>query len=272
MPISRRQQAEPVAILGRPPWPALPPNGSSYEIWGLNDLYLRDLQFHRWFELDELSEARSGSRSPGHFAWLQSCRKPVVMMTPHATIPTSVKYPRKKVMNLVGSYLTDTLSLVLALAIYETRPTIYIAGEDLLPENGNDTGSSLYYLLGIARGRGLTVQIDNRTGLRPRPEKYGYDDGSLRDRLYGRWSILEVERERVAAEMNFYRKLLQHGYRLPEEMICEIDSEQRERLRATLFTHVRDLDRLDGAIAECQYWLEELEVGKRRHGSSPQVT
>ncbi len=173
-----------VAIVGYTPTRKYAPyRDPEWEIWGVNDLFKFQaendvVRWDRWFELHEYRSCLSKEK-------LDRCRDefkkwniPVYMQKKHPDIPCSVEYPLQDVIDAYGDYLTNSISYMVALAILEGFEEIGIYGVDMSTDSeyGHQRPSCEYWV-GVARGRGITVNIHPQADLLKARFLYGYDSG-----------------------------------------------------------------------------------------------
>jgi len=203
------------------------------EIWGMNALYRPGFlkRADRWFEIHNraLIETKLETRRPnGYLDWLRGFPGPVYMQQGWDDIPTSVRYPLKAVVDLVGPYLTSTVSMMLGLAILEGFDEISLFGVDMAVEDYQDQRAGAEYLLGFARAKGTTILIPEESPLLNAPI-YGYGN-------------LNPEGEHITDE--------QFATRL-------------DRLQTLRDTMARDLALLEGRLQETRYWIDATPQGAR---------
>lgn len=120
-----------------------PYNNPDYEIWGLNGVYsLVDYpnitNFTRWFEVHLMKDIEALSNDTKHaygmdyMDWLQKSTIPVYMVDRFEEVPMSVKYPLGEILNrFPRAYFNNTISWMIALAIYEGYTDISVFGVDM---------------------------------------------------------------------------------------------------------------------------------------------
>jgi hypothetical protein len=139
----------------------------TWEIWGLNELYMLIPRWSRWFEIHsrDVYEADK-KRTSDHIYALRAMTVPVYMHKHEDDIPMSVPYPLQAIAQAFPSpgggrpYLTNSISYMIALAIMEGFTEIAVYGVDMAhsTEYGHQKPSCEYWL-GIAQGRGIKVTI-----------------------------------------------------------------------------------------------------------------
>lgn len=183
-----------VAIVGYTPSRELAPfNDPSWEIWGLNDLYRFVPRYDRWFEFH--GKHRDGyihNPKPGRLPWqevkaqLATMQCPVYLQDVVPEIPNSVKFPLEEILNEFGQYFldkkyakyfTNSVSFMLALAIYEKYDEIHVYGVDMATssEYGHQRPSCEFWL-GVAIGRGITIHVPEEADLLKSRFMYGYEE------------------------------------------------------------------------------------------------
>jgi hypothetical protein len=200
-----------VAILGFTATRKKAPYGNpEFEVWGLNDLYrfraADDIQrWDRWFEIhtpeciEQMGDAKLAANAgrvalPSaneHYQTLASwgLELPVYMVSKVAEVPNSVAYPLEAILDEFSpcfmkrdraKYFTNSISYMVALAIYEGFEEIHIYGVDMAT-NGVDTEyakqrPSCEFWLGVAVGRGIKIEIPDESDLLKTRFMYGFED------------------------------------------------------------------------------------------------
>jgi hypothetical protein len=190
---SREDQTEPregkkIAIVGfaESSYKLAPYNDPSVEIWGLNELWKYLPRWTRWFELHDSDTLGvtvrdlSEGEQKRHLAWLSSQpkEKPIYMQPQFCDgrFPGAVPYPLEAMCAEFGRYFTSTIGYMLALAISEKATWIGLYGVDLAsdieyPQQRPNTE----YLIGLAKGKGITVEIPPTSALLKAGHLYGYE-------------------------------------------------------------------------------------------------
>lgn len=207
-----------LAIVGTAPSSVnlAPYNNPDYEIWGLNGVYsMVDYaninNFTRWFETHLMKDIKALSNDTkytygmDYMAWLQNSAIPVYMVDKFKEIPMSVKYPLDEILEMFPErYFNNTVSYMLALAIYEGYEDINIYGVDMATsgEYGSQRPSCEFFI-GYAKGRGIKVYIPDESDLLKTPYLYGFED-EKRDAM--RVKLLARKREMEQKKAEFTRQ------------------------------------------------------------------
>jgi len=142
----------PLAIIGLGPetHDQAPWEDETFERWGLTwDAYAP--RCHIGFELHD---------GPGlDVGRLEEIGIPVYLNEANFAVPLSVTYPLDEVKALVGDYFGSTIAYMLALAILQRRERMDLWGVDLSEDIYDHHRPNLEYLIGFARGRGMTVNV-----------------------------------------------------------------------------------------------------------------
>lgn len=217
-----RAKERKVAIVGKAPssFHIAPWKDPSWEVWVLNDTAYRNQcpRYDRLFEIHPIE----WSKQPGYddyYPWL--CRQdsscpPVYVRQPTPEIPNHVVYPKDAVMDAViphgmttswcRGYYTNSVSWMIALAIYEQVDKIGLWGVDMAQAN---IGSRHEYahqrpscelFIGIAIGRGIPVHIPRESDLLKTLALYGFE-GDVIDAYGAKMNTRVAElRQRIADE------------------------------------------------------------------------
>ncbi len=135
-----------------------------YERWGMP----WDAE---WVKLDILFDMHHPSLlTDEHIGRLKEVWQPLYMQ--EEFYPNVTVYPLEKVMESVGDYFACSISYMLGLAIHRNIRDIVLVGVTGA-ENYASQRASIEYLIGFARGKGLSVEILGNTELFT-GKRYGY--------------------------------------------------------------------------------------------------
>ena len=136
------------------------------DIWGLNDFALRLNRCDRIFELHTPAVIKDNHRNPNYYKNLQDTKIPIYMQKQYKAFPKAVKYPYLDIVEKYGRRFYSTVDYMLALAIDECYDKIYLYGVDLaIYEEYLYQRPSCTYWIGLARGRGIDVFIQEGSGI-----------------------------------------------------------------------------------------------------------
>lgn len=188
-----------VAIVGYTSTRSLAPFGADgWEVWGMNNLHtMGDIdpsKFTAWFDLHPVASIREDAQ---HAAWLASGADglPVYVWEPQPDWPTSVPFPREKMVASFGGYFTNSVSWMIALGItgIMERSTngrapagaeVGVWGIDMA--QGTEYAAqrpSCEFFLGLAAGLGIEVTLPEASDLLKTAELYGGTPSGLQARL-----------------------------------------------------------------------------------------
>lgn len=199
-----------VNIVGfAPSWEETPwDNGS--ELWGMNALHKMapDKNWSRWYQLHDIDEHHKLDREE-HIGWLRESNLPIIMWPEHvekygAELPNAVPYPRDEIVKMFGEYFTNTVSWMIAQALYEGRKDVGVYGVDMAQDSeyGHQRPSCEYFI-GWARGMGVDVRIPATSDLLKAPFLYGMEDGGpLRLKMVSRQKELTERKGKLEGQAN----------------------------------------------------------------------
>ena len=119
-----------------------PFDNESWELWGVNNLFFHIKRWTRWFEIHNIqfdgqkwlrrgSPDFRGQTVNDYVAGLAGMKTPVYMQKKWPQIPNSAAYPVKKIIDHFGDYFTNTISWMIALAIWMGYKEIGVWGVDM---------------------------------------------------------------------------------------------------------------------------------------------
>ena len=281
-----------------------PYNDPEWDVWGLNrgaifmEAY-RKPAADMWWEMHGRAIWEWEQRRPGnHLKWLQQFPGPIVMHEAvPAVIPNSVEYPFEAVAADIGRdifrftipgnenpklggnkpqaeipYLSSTIALQIALAIYLGYEEIALFGIDL-----NTTSEYAWqkpgveHMLGIAAGRGIKVHIPDMCPLLKgnvygrgykRPEGETMSLPQVEERL----RALQDEHEAFIRELQLAQGGLKAIEWVQEQMIPGIDHELMEHRHKQYQQAVNQWQvkviQNEGALNETLYWAHITPDGQ----------
>ncbi len=214
-----REGQKKVALVGfADSWKLAPFSDESIEIWGLNELHKYVPRWNRWFELHDAETLGvtvrdlSEGEQKRHLEWL--AREPAggrpIYMQPQfcdGRFPAATPYPLERMVAQFGRYFTSTIGYMIALAIDDGYEWIGIYGIDLASdaEYPGQRPNAEYYI-GIARGRGITVELAETSAICKAGHLYGYEkpiatQSGVADAIAGHRKVLTEKREKTIAEL-----------------------------------------------------------------------
>ena len=151
--------------------------GDDYEIWSLNCLYLLFPEIMpyitRWFDIHRENDVVAYERD--EYKILDKYDFPVYTVK-EGMCKNCVAYPIKEIIVEFGTYFTNTISYMIALAIKEKFKEIHLYGIDMshTAEYGEQRPSCEYFV-GLARGMGIKVMIPVASDLLKTARLYGFE-------------------------------------------------------------------------------------------------
>lgn len=156
----------------------------SWELWGLNDHWNNMPRATRWFEANyEAASVSPVSHQPNitRLDWLKKCPIPVYMEEAYKDVPMAVRYPFEEINDWVGeldpcgrNYFTNSVSYMIALAIYEGFDVIHLYGVDMaVGSEYEKQRPSCEFWLGVAKGLGIQLYIPDQSDLLKCMAPYG---------------------------------------------------------------------------------------------------
>lgn len=160
-------------------------NNPDVEIWVLNE-YFSILpiggvnNITRWFEIHQRGTVLTSSRDASYLDKLKASTIPIMMCEKHDDIPMSVAYPLQDIIkDLETDYFTNSISYMIAQAVYEKVDEIAIYGVDMAQdEEYSKERPSVEYFVGYARAKGIPVFIPPESDICKVPYYYGFQEES----------------------------------------------------------------------------------------------
>lgn len=181
-----------VAIVGFTSSRELAPwDDPTFEVYLCNNLwkFVPD-RWHRLYDLHDLATIQNDKE---HEAFLRTTKKPVVVWQPQEGWNSAAPFPKDDIVSAFGRYFTNSISWMIAHAIYEGATEIHVYGVDMA--QGTEYAAqrpSCEYFLGYAAGRGIKIYVPPTSDLLKVSAMYGAeDDTALRIKLDERSKELE---------------------------------------------------------------------------------
>lgn len=213
--LTHEKKTDKVVILGYAPSSRdlAPFKDQSFEIWGMNELYLLVPRIDVLFDVHDYELMKSKERNPKHLEWLQNAKIPVYMQKHFDDIPRSLPLPLKAMVDAHGSYFTNSVSYMISLAILMGYKEIHLYGIDMATDVEYQVQRpSVEYFVGIAVGAGIDVYIPPQSDICKSPYLYGYEDGKRSEvrlkmdarqrELQNRVNALQRQRDEVDAQLH----------------------------------------------------------------------
>ena len=207
MTIEVNRKSDKVAIVGfAPSWKEAPFDAppEECEIWMLNEMYkLKDevKNFHadKWFEIHDRNSPSKAM--PEHQHFLKNCPCPVFMWKHFDDIPSSVKFPLNEIIEFFeekgfqGSrYFTNSISLMVAFAIYEGFKEISVFGVDMATNSEYQAQRpSVEYWIALAEGMGIKVYIPPTSDILKCTQIYGFESNN-KNRAWMKAQVKEMSK------------------------------------------------------------------------------
>lgn len=203
-----------IALIGKAPdsLKDAPFDKPEWEIWILNTLgHLNEVpRWDRQFELHDLTLCKAKEYGD-YYPWLEKQTRPVFLRDePPVTFKGGVQYPLQSILAHFGqyagrTYLTNTVSLMMALAIFEHERVAEIGEIGIYGVNmaqhgmsGNLSSAgwftseyarqrpSVEYWIGIAEGRGIKMHIPPQSDILKSSCIYGYHTTDVQKKITAR--------------------------------------------------------------------------------------
>jgi len=151
-PLKRKKDI--VVIMGKSPLTRhlVDTNRKDCEFWGSNDIYNYIPRVDVLFQLHERKRFEAFYRDLNHIEKLKKMNIPIVCVKKWSDIPNCVEYPWKEIISEYDDYLNNSISEMLALAIYMDYKRIELYGCDFIHEREELQVASICHWLGIALG------------------------------------------------------------------------------------------------------------------------
>lgn len=167
----------------------LAPTDDSWEYWGMNHLYPHvERPWSRWFEMHPFSWIRAREHKwRGYVEWLRNRPFPVMMLDESVDVPYAVSYPLAEIRQdlnwpalMEEDYFASTPAYAFAYAMMLKPERIAVYGIDMVKEDEYIVQRANFeFLLGIAHGRGIELEIPPGSALLKAAWLYGYEESPL---------------------------------------------------------------------------------------------
>lgn len=227
----RFKRTDAVAIVGFAPssMRLAPFDNPAWEIWTLNNIYSAfDIpRWDRWFEMHHnfreyapmqdvrvdprsvvMGDARPIIRKIEHVDWLrdQLPDRPIYFVEPQPDIPAAVTYPLREMVawceaNKIVPYFTNSISYMIAMAIFDGYKTIGIWGVDMAADGEYEKERpSVEYWIGVAGKFGIDVILPKECELL-KARFYGFEkDSDFVTKLNVRFNELMANHNRAVQQ------------------------------------------------------------------------
>jgi hypothetical protein len=180
-----------------------PFDDDTFDIWTISDLVLAKQapRYTHHFELHPLSWFRDRPEAKVYWDWLVAQEKPIYMQETTTDIPSGIKYPVDEITKRFGTYFTNTISWLIALAIEHQYKEIHLYGVDMAQDTEYGTQRpSCEFFLGWAAGAGIDIVIPQTADLLKCRHLYGFHHD---DDFYALWKSRHDElNNRLAQKRN----------------------------------------------------------------------
>lgn len=216
-----------VALIGSAPSTQhlIPWANIDIEIWGLG--WRQHKRHNRLFDLHKGNLDPGAKNVPPDYAlYLKQCGCEVFLCEADSRVPMSVAYPLQRILQFLGpeldpradsKYFVSTCAYMLALAIYEEVDEIQMYGYDFTTDSEySHQRPNIEYLIGVARGKGVSVYIPPGCALLEYSYLYGYERrpwvGFITPELIDeRQKQYNQKKEKLLAELHTLDGALQEG-------------------------------------------------------------
>jgi hypothetical protein len=203
-----------------PTWKLAPWRDPQAVIAGLNDAYLLGLpRYDVWYDIHPFDKmffrpAGVGKKVPahlvpagafvrpeGHLQWLAKQRCPVFTAQPDPRVPHAKPFPRAEIVARFGDWFDSSPAWMLAHAMLLGFKRVNIVGihlasqQEYIKQKGN-----MCYLIGLARGMGITVDVPDASPLLQSSHSYAFEEDPAVPVLQVQRVAEGVEAERQAVE------------------------------------------------------------------------
>lgn len=203
-----------IAIVGTAPSSRTdaPYKDESWQIWSLGSNQTWIPRFNRWFELhtfDALAQADALQKERVDF--FRKIGKDLYIGHENPILPNATMYPKDEVVGLLGRYFTSSIAWMIGLAILEGADEIGLWGVDMIGEcEYAYQRACCEYLLGIARGKGITITVTPKSPLLRAERMYAFEYTELAGETQAK--IAEARRKQSESDDEYLTAIEKRGY------------------------------------------------------------
>lgn len=200
-----------VYIVGfAPSWVETPWDDPIAERWGMNALFkiAGDKPWDRWYQLHDIDIAHADDKHE-HIDWLRKTGIPCFVWPDHVEKMREAgvnahPYPKAEVLARFGRYFTNSVSWMIAHAILEDRIKVGVYGVDMAQDSEYaHQRPSCEWMIGVAQGLGVLVDIPGSSDLLKTPFLYGAEDHNpLRVKMEARFKELSERRQNLEQQLS----------------------------------------------------------------------
>lgn len=203
-----------IAIVGTAPSSVddAPFGDMSWEIWSLGANQVKIKRFTKWFELHTFyALEQADALQPQRMEFFKKIGKDLYIGHENPALPEAVMYPKDAIVSMFGNYFTSSIAWMIALAIYEGADEIGVWGVDMIGDcEYSHQRACCEYLLGIARGKGITVTIAPQSPLLRAQRMYAFEHTELAGETQAR--IAEARAESNKADDAYLAAIEKRAY------------------------------------------------------------
>ena len=207
-----------------PTWKLAPWDDKQAVIAGLNDAYLMGLpRYDLWYDVHPFNKyffrplngkkiaahqvpAGTFLRPEGHIQWLAKQRCPVFVHAADPRTPHAQVFPRPAIEAQFGSWFDSSPAWMLAHAILLGYKKITIVGIHLASEMEYiKQKPNMCYLIGVARGAGITVNVPEESPLLQSSHRYAFEHDPATPALQVQRRAQGLEQERATIDQAWHK-------------------------------------------------------------------
>ncbi|KKL78586.1 hypothetical protein LCGC14_2023340 [marine sediment metagenome] len=219
-----------ILIIGKAPssMSDAPCSDTSWDVWTLSDMVMLK-QVPRCtlhFELHSYDfMVGRGESQPQYLEWLKQKHDFPIICSEHIKeFPSCVLFPKVEIVERFGTYFSNTVSWMIALAIQKGATDIGIYGVDMAAGDAEYTGQrpSCEYFMGWAKGLGINLIVAEHSDLLKTRGLYGFDSdlnemhkkwASRQAEMQERYNKTRQQRDQSAVDAAYYKGALEaQGY------------------------------------------------------------